>query len=101
VEGGLPVSAILMEASVVLAVITIGLAGTLFALYRKIYAQTPTSFGLALIVFAVAFVLQSGLTVYSYLTMMPLIPDTMTPFLFGIGLCEVAGLSAVTWTAAR
>ena len=90
-----------MEASVVVAMATIALAGVLFGLYRKVYTQTRSRFGLALLVFAAAFVFQGGLTVYSYLTMLPLIPETMAPFLFAIGVCEATGLSAVVWTASR
>ncbi|HLM90497.1 MAG TPA: hypothetical protein VK424_00345 [Thermoplasmata archaeon] len=94
-------SNLLMEASVVLGLVSIILAGVLFALYRRLYAHTRTGFGLALLVFAGAFVVQSALTVYSYLAAMPLIPDTFAPFLFGIGLCEATGLGAVVWTASR
>jgi hypothetical protein len=90
-----------MTASVVVAIVTIALAAVLLALYRTIYSQTKTSFGLALLVFAGAFVLQSSLTVYSYLAMLPLIPASMSPYLFAIGLCEGTGLSAVLWTASR
>jgi hypothetical protein len=94
-------SAVLMEASVVLGVVSIGLAGVLFALYRRIYVDTRSGFGLALLIFAGAFVVQSGLTVYSYLQTMPLIPDSFAPFLFAIGLCEATGLAAVVWTASH
>jgi len=90
-----------MEASVVLGLISIALAGALFVLYRRLYAHTRTGFGLALLVFAAAFILQSGLTVYSYLAAMPLIPDSFAPFLFAIGLCEATGLGAVVWTASH
>jgi len=90
-----------MEASVALGLVSIVLAGGLFLLYRRIYTQTRTGFGLALLVFAGAFVVQSALTVYSYLAAMPIIPDSFAPFLFGIGLCEATGLGAVVWTASR
>jgi hypothetical protein len=91
----------LMEASVVLGLISIALAGVLFALYRRLYTESKSGFGLALLVFAAAFVVQSALTVYSYLATMPLIPDSFAPFLFAIGLCEATGLGAVVWTASR
>lgn len=94
-------SGVLMEASVALGIVSIGLAGMLFVLYRRLYTDTRTGFGLALLVFAGAFVVQSALTVYSYLTTMPLIPDSFAPFLFGIGLCEATGLGAAVWTASR
>jgi len=94
-------SDILMEASVILGLVSIALAGILFTLYRRLYANTKTGFGLALLVFAGAFVVQSALTVYSYLAAMPIIPGSFAPFLFGIGLCEATGLGAVAWTASR
>lgn len=94
-------SSVLMEASVVVGLVSIVLAGTLFVLYRRLYAHTKTGFGLALLVFAAAFVIQSGITVYSYLQAMPLIPDSFAPSLFAIGLCEATGLGAVVWTAAH
>ena len=92
---------LLMEASIVLGVVSIGLAAGLFALYRRLYAQTRSHFGLALLVFAGAFVAQSALTVFSDLSAMPIIPDSFVPFLFGIGLCEATGLAAMVWTASR
>jgi hypothetical protein len=90
-----------MEASVGLGLVSITLAGGLFVLYRRIYRDTKTGFGLALLIFAGAFVVQSGLEVYSYLAAMPIIPDSFAPFLFGIGLCEATGLGAAVWTASR
>ena len=88
-----------MGASVVLGVVAIALTIVLFVLYRRIYAQTRAMFSLALLAFAGAFLVQNILVVYSYLATMPLIPDSLSPFLFGIGASEVAGLSAICWTA--
>lgn len=90
-----------MEASLVLGVAGIGLTTILFAIYRRVYRQTKAPFGLALLLFAGAFLAQNVLIVYSYLATMPLIPDSLTPFLFGVGLCETTGLGAVLWTASR
>lgn len=94
-------SDLVMEASVVLGLVSIILAGVLVVLYRRLYAHTRSEFGLALLIFAGAFVVQSALVVYSYLATMPIIPDAFAPFLFGIGLCEATGLGAVVWTASR
>lgn len=94
-------SELLMQASVIVGLISILLAAILFALYRRVYASTKTGFGLALLVFAGAFVVQSALTVYSYLATMPIIPGSFAPFLFGIGICEATGLGAVVWTASH
>ena len=94
-------TSLLMDASIVLGVVSILLAVGLFAMYRRLYAQTKSHFGLALLVFAGAFVAQSALTVFSDLSAMPLIPESFVPFLFGIGLCEATGLGAMVWTASR
>jgi predicted branched-subunit amino acid permease len=94
-------TALLMDASIVLGVVSIALAVGLFAMYRRLYAQARSPFGLALLVFAGAFVAQSALTVASDLSAMPIIPDSFVPFLFGIGLCEATGLGAMLWTASR
>ena len=90
-----------MEASLAVGVLNIGLTGILFVVYRRVYDQTKASFSLALIAFAGAFLLQNLLVVYSYLATMPLIPDALSPFLFGIGAFEAAGLGAIAWTALR
>jgi len=95
------VTSLLMEASIVVGVASILLAGGLFVLYRRLYAENRSRFGLALLVFAGAFVAQSALTVYSFLSAMPIIPEAFVPFLFGIGLCEATGLAAMVWTASR
>jgi len=88
-----------MEASIVIGVLNIGLTAVLFGIYRRVYTQTKAAFSLALVAFAGAFVVQNLLVVYSYLATMPLIPETLSPFLFVIGLTEATGLSAILWTA--
>ena len=88
-----------MEASVAVGLANIALTGLLLATYRRVYQQTKAAFSLALVAFAGAFAVQSLLVVASYLAMMPIIPEPMAPYLFGTGLAEAAGLSAVVWTA--
>lgn len=92
-------SAVWMEGSLILGVANIGLTVVLFVLYRRVYAQTKAAFSLALLLFAGAFVVQNLLVVYSYLATMPLIPDSLSPYLFAIGVSEAAGLGAILWTA--
>lgn len=94
-------SAAWMDASVVIGLVNIGLTGALFALYRRVYAQTRAAFSLGLLLFAGAFVIQNLFVVYSYLATMPLIPDPLSPYLFVIGITEAAGLVAILWTALR
>ena len=90
-----------MQASLIVGVANIALTAVLFALYRRVYAQTKAAFSLALIAFAGAFLLQNILVVYSYLATMPLIPEPLSPYLFAIGLTEAIGLGAIAWTALR
>lgn len=90
-----------MEASLVIGVLNIGLTGLLFLLYRRIYSQTRAAFTFALILFAGAFLLQNILVVYSYLATMPIIPEPLSPYLFGIGATEAVGLGAIASTAWR
>jgi hypothetical protein len=77
------------------------LAGLLLVLYGRVYAKTKAPFTAGLILFALAFLLENGLVVYSYGTMMDLVPDVLAPYLLVVGLLEAAGLSAVLWTASR
>ncbi len=77
------------------------LAAALLAVYGGTFARTKAPFTLALLVFSGAFLTQNALVVFSYLDMMPLIPNVFTPFLLGIGILEAAGLGAMLWTATR
>jgi len=95
------VSALWMDGSLILGVANIALTVVLFAVYRGVYAQTKAAFSLALVMFAGAFIVQNLLVVYSYLATMPLIPDSLSPFLFAIGVSEAIGLGAILWTALR
>lgn len=92
---------VFMTGSIAVGVANAVLAAGLMAVYGNVYARTKAPFTLALIVFAVAFLLQNTLVVYSYVTMMPLLPAAMNPYLFGIGILEAGGLGAVLWTASR
>jgi hypothetical protein len=77
------------------------LAAVLMVVYGGMYAKTKAPFGLALLVFAAAFLAHNALVLYSYVTMMPSVPEAMNPYLFGIGALEAAGLGAMLWTATR
>ena len=90
-----------MTGSIVLGGINIALSIALLALYGRIYGRTKAPFTAGLLLFALAFLLQNGLVVYSYATMMSLVPDVLAPYLLGIGALEAAGLGAMIWTALR
>jgi hypothetical protein len=90
-----------MMGSIVVGVANILLALLLLGVYGGVYRRTRAPFTLALLLFAAAFVAQNVLVVYSYATMMPLVPDDLTPYLMGIGVFEAGGLGAMLWAATR
>lgn len=91
----------LMVGSIVVGVANAALAVVLLALYGRTLQSTKAPFTTALVVFAAAFLLQNLLVIYSYVTMMPIVPYAMMPYLFGIALLEAGGLGAMVWTATR
>ncbi len=91
----------LMVGSIVVGVANAALALILLALYSRTLRSTKAPFTVALVVFAAAFLLHNLLVVYSYVTMMPIVPYAMMPYLFGIAVLEAGGLGAMVWTATR
>ena len=91
----------LMVGSIAVGVANILLAGALLTVYRAVYARTKAPFSLALLLFALAFLAQNVLMVYSLVTMMALVPGELDPCLLGVGTLEVVGLGAMLWTATR
>ena len=69
--------------------------------YRGVYARTKAPFTLALLLFAAAFLAQNVLVVYSFATMMSIVPNALDPYLLGIGAFEAIGLGAMLWSASR
>ncbi len=59
------------------------------------YATTSTPFTAGLILFALAFLLENGLVVYSDGTIMDLVPDALGSFLLVVGILEALGLGAM------
>lgn len=90
-----------MMGTVAIGVLNAVLALAMVGVYGGVYAKTKAPFTLALVAFALAFLLHNGLVVYSYVSMMPLLPPEMNPYLLGIGAFEAGGLSAMLWTATR
>ncbi len=92
---------LLMYGSIGVGIANMALAGLLLLVYGGTYAKTRAPFTLALLAFGTAFLLHNALIVYSYVTMIPLVPPEMTPYLLGIGGLEAGGLGAMLWTATR
>jgi len=91
----------LMIGSILVGLANVVLAGVLLLVYGGVYGRTKAPFTVALLTFAAAFLAHNALVVYSYATMMPVIPDALAPYMFGIGLLEAAGLGAMLYTATR
>ena len=89
------VAEILMVGSIVVGVANAILAVVLLALYGRTFRSTKAPFTVALVIFAAAFLLHNLLMIYSYTTMMPLVPYEMMPYLFGIAVLEAGGLGAM------
>lgn len=91
----------MMIASVVVGGLNMVLAAILLIVYRGVYARTKAPFTAALLLFAAAFLAQNALVVYSFVTMMTLVPSALDPYLLAIGIFEGLGLGAILWTASR
>lgn len=91
----------MMTASILIGVANIVLAAGLLVVYRGVYARTKAPFTLALLLFAAAFLAQNALVVYSFFTMMAIVPGALEPYLLGIGAFEALGLVAMLWSATR
>ena len=91
----------MMIGSIFLGAVNIVLASILLVVYRGVYARTKASFTLALLLFATAFLVQNALVVYSFVTMMALVPSALDPYLLAIGAFEALGLGAMLWSATR
>jgi hypothetical protein len=90
-----------MMGSIVVGVLNVVLTSLLLAVYGGVYGKTKAPFTRGLLLFAAAFLSHNVLVVYAYLTMMPLVPEALNPFLLGIGAFEAAGLGSILWTATR
>ncbi len=91
----------LMVASILVGGVNIVLAAILLVVYGGVFARTKAPFTLALLTFAAAFLAQNALIVYSFVTMMSVVPSALDPYLLGIGVLEALGLGAMLWTATR
>jgi len=90
-----------MTASILVGSLNAVLATVLLVVYSGVYGRTKAPFTLALLLFAAAFLAQNVLIVYSFVTMMSIVPGALDPYLLGIGIFEALGLGAMLWSAFR
>jgi hypothetical protein len=91
----------MMTASILVGSLNAVLATVLLVVYSGVYGRTKAPFTLALLLFAAAFLAQNVLIVYSFVTMMSIVPGALDPYLLGIGVFEALGLGAMLWSAFR
>jgi hypothetical protein len=91
----------MMTASILVGSLNAVLATVLLVVYSGVYGRTKAPFTLALLLFAAAFLAQNVLVVYSFVTMMSIVPGALDPYLLGIGIFEAIGLGAMLWSAFR
>ncbi len=90
-----------MLGTIGVAIANILLAGVLTFVYVRVYGRTKAPFTFGLVLFALAFLAQNVLVVYSYTTMMPYVSPALEPYLLGTGVFEAVGLAAVVYTSTR
>lgn len=73
--------------------VNLGLLGALIFTFAKIYQTSRANFTLGLIFFCSLLLLNSIISVYSYITMSMLFSDLLVPYLLAISIAEMAGLA--------
>ncbi|HKU83835.1 MAG TPA: hypothetical protein VJP58_07315 [Candidatus Nitrosocosmicus sp.] len=74
-------------------VVNLGLLGALIFTFAKIYRTSRANFTLGLIFFCGLLMINSIISVYSYITMSMLFSDLLVPYLLAISIAEMAGLA--------
>jgi hypothetical protein len=75
----------------VINMINLGLLGALIFTFAKIYRNSRANFTLGLIFFCGLLMINSIISVYSYITMSMLFSDQLVPYLLAISIAEMAG----------
>ncbi len=88
----------LMYVSIAGAAANLALIGLLLFIYGTSYQKIRTSFTLGLMVFAALFLIQNSVTLYSYLTMMPLYAAGLELHVALFTLAQTVGLGALVVT---
>src|SRR5437879_7095584 len=91
----------MMIASIVVGGLNVVLASVLLFVYRGVYVRTKAPFTLALLLFATAFLVQNAIDVYSFVTIMSLVPGALDPYLLAVCAFEALRLAAMPVRASR
>ena len=66
--------------------------GILIGVFVKIYAKTKAQLPLGMILFSGLLFLHNTIDVYAYFSMMELYAAALLPYLFAVGVAELAGI---------
>lgn len=89
------VMVMLMDISVAVSLVNIGMLAVLLAMYARIYRNTKAVFTLGLMFFSSMLVLHNAIAVYGYFAMAHLFADALLPYLVGVHLAELAGIATL------
>ncbi|VFJ13514.1 conserved membrane protein of unknown function [Candidatus Nitrosocosmicus franklandus] len=73
--------------------VNLGLLGALIYTFARMYQTSKANFTLGLIFFCSLLMINSLISVYSYITMSMLFSDLLVPYLLAISIAEMAGLA--------
>lgn len=82
-----------MEVNALINIINLGLLSSIIFVFMKIYRNSKANFALGLIFFSSLLMVNSIISIYSYVTMSMLFSDLLTPYLLAISIAEMAGFS--------
>ncbi len=87
--------ALMMDLAIIFAGLnTVLLLGMLY-LYGRIFRKSRAVYSAGLIIFALALLLQNGMTVFAYFTMTSLFAEGVLPYLLTIAVLEFSAVIAV------
>jgi hypothetical protein len=85
----------LMDVSMAVSLVNIGILAVLLAMYGRIYHNTKAVFTLGLMFFASMLVLHNAIAVYGYFAMAHLYAEALLPYLVGVHIAELAGIATL------
>lgn len=76
----------------VISLVNISILSVLIVLFGRMYATTRAQLPLGMIVVAVSLLLHNSIGAASYFSHDMLIPDSIFPYMLGVGITELVGL---------
>ncbi len=84
-----------MEITAIVSLANMAVLTALLTVYARIYKTTKAVFTLGLMFFSIMMMIQNIIAIYAYFTMAPLYVPALYPYLLGIHVTELAGISVL------